>query len=47
MASLMALVTSRLTPEVMQKLAGLAGISSPNAKPAIDAPINTRSTTWC
>jgi heat shock protein HslJ len=37
MASLMALVTSRLTPEVTQKLAGLAGISSPNAKPAIDA----------
>src|SRR5262245_53722696 len=42
MASLMALVTSRLTPEVVQKLAGLAGISLPNAKPAIDALILTQ-----
>ena len=37
MASLTDLVTSRMTPEVMQKLAGLAGISSTNAKRAIDA----------
>jgi heat shock protein HslJ len=42
MASLMALVTSRMTPEVMQKLASLAGISLPNAKPAIDALILTQ-----
>ena len=42
MASLMALVTSRMTPEVMQKLAGLAGISLPNAKPAIDVLILTQ-----
>ena len=42
MASLMALVTSRMTPEVMQKLTGLAGISLPNAKPAIDALILTQ-----
>ena len=33
MASLMALVTSRMTPEVMQKLTGLAGISLPNINP--------------
>ena len=42
MASLTELVTSRMTPEVMQKLAGLAGISSPNAKRAIDALIPTQ-----
>ena len=42
MASLTDLVTSRMTPEVMQKLAGLAGISSPNAKRAIDALIPTQ-----
>ena len=42
MASLTDLVTSRMTPEVMQKLAGLAGISSTNAKRAIDALIPTQ-----
>jgi uncharacterized protein (TIGR02271 family) len=42
MASLTELVASRMTPEVMQKLAGLAGISSPDAKRAIDALIPTQ-----
>jgi heat shock protein HslJ len=42
MASLTDLVASRMTPEVMQKLAGLAGISSTNAKRAIDALIPTQ-----
>src|SRR5215510_15787027 len=42
MASLMALVASRMTPEVMQKLASLAGISLPNAQPAINALILTQ-----
>jgi heat shock protein HslJ len=42
MATLTDLVTSRMTPEVMQKLAGLAGISSTNAKRAIDALIPTQ-----
>lgn len=42
MASLTELVTSRMTPEVMQKLAGLAGINSTNAKRAIDALIPTQ-----
>jgi hypothetical protein len=42
MASLTDLVASRMTPEVMQKLAGLAGISSTNAKRAIDAIIPTQ-----
>jgi hypothetical protein len=31
-----------MTPEVMQKLTGLAGITLPNAKPAIDALILTQ-----
>src|SRR5262245_5962662 len=39
MASLIDLVASRMTPEVIQKLAGLAGISSTNAKRALDAII--------
>jgi heat shock protein HslJ len=42
MASLTDLVASRMTPEVMQKLAGLAGISSTNAQRAIDAIIPTQ-----
>jgi heat shock protein HslJ len=42
MASLTELVTSRMTPEVMQKLAGLAGINSTNAKRTIDALIPTQ-----
>jgi hypothetical protein len=42
MASLTDLVTSRVTPEVRQKLAGLAGISSTNAKRALDAIIQTQ-----
>ena len=42
MASLTDLVTSRMTPEVIQKLAGLAGISPTNAKRAIDAIIPTQ-----
>jgi hypothetical protein len=42
MASLTELVTSRMTLEVMQKLAGLAGVSSTNAKRAIDAIIPTQ-----
>jgi hypothetical protein len=42
MASLTDLVASRMTPEVMLKLAGLAGISSTNAKRAIDAIIPTQ-----
>jgi hypothetical protein len=45
MASLTELVASRMTPEVMQKLAGLAGISSPDAKRAIDALIPTHHQT--
>ena len=39
MASLMELVTSRLTPEVMQKLMGLAGLSAPQTQRAIEAII--------
>jgi hypothetical protein len=39
MASLMELVTSRLPPEVMQKLAGLAGLSAPQAQGALAAII--------
>ena len=42
MATLTDLVASRMTPEVMQKLAGLTGISSTNAKRAIDAIIPTQ-----
>src|SRR5262249_12450552 len=42
MASLTDLVTSRMTPEIMQKLAGLAGINPTNAKRAIDAIIPTQ-----
>jgi heat shock protein HslJ len=42
MASLIDLVSSRMTSEVIQKLAGLAGISSTNAKRAIDALIPTQ-----
>jgi heat shock protein HslJ len=42
MATLTDLVTSRMTPEVMQKLAGLAGLNSTNAKRAIDALIPTQ-----
>jgi hypothetical protein len=42
MATLADLVTSRMTPEVMQKLAGLAGVSSTSAKRAIDAIIPTQ-----
>jgi hypothetical protein len=37
MASLIDLVTSRMTPEVVQKLAGLAGINSTDTKRALDA----------
>src|SRR5215510_9667258 len=42
MASLTDLVVSRMTPEVIQKLARLVGISSTNAKRAIDAIIPTQ-----
>jgi hypothetical protein len=41
MASLTDLVASRMTPEVLQKLAGLAGLSSTNAQRALDALIPT------
>ena len=37
MASLVDLVSSRITPEVVQKLAGLAGISTTDTKRALDA----------
>ena len=36
MASLLDLISSRMTPEVVQKLAGQAGISATDAKRAID-----------
>src|SRR5215475_14495819 len=39
MASLIDLVVNRMTPEIIQKLARLVGISSTNAKRAIDAII--------
>jgi heat shock protein HslJ len=42
MATITDLVASRMTPEVMQKLAGLAGLNSTNAKRAIDALIPTQ-----
>ena len=42
MATLNDLVASRMTPEVMQKLAGLAGLNATNAKRAIDALIPTQ-----
>jgi heat shock protein HslJ len=42
MASLIDLVTSRITPEVVQKLAGLAGISSTDTKRALDAIVPTQ-----
>jgi hypothetical protein len=42
MASLTDLAASRMTLEVMQKLAGLAGISAPNTKRAIDAILPTQ-----
>jgi hypothetical protein len=37
MASLIDLVSSRMTPEVVQKLAGLAGISATDTKRALEA----------
>jgi hypothetical protein len=42
MASLSDLVSSRITPEVMQKLAGLAGISPTDTKRALDAIVPTQ-----
>ena len=42
MASLIDLVASRITPEVVQKLAGLAGISSTDTKRALDAIVPTQ-----
>jgi heat shock protein HslJ len=42
MASLIDLVASRITPEVVQKLAGLAGISSTDTKRAIDMIVPTQ-----
>jgi heat shock protein HslJ len=42
MASLIDLVSSRMTPEVVQKLATLAGISSTDAKRALDVIVPTQ-----